>query len=1173
MVSTVQPRVFLAGRVAIETDGRVIDEGRLAGRQGRLVFAYLVSEQGRPVPRDQLAEVLWGQTPPATWEKALTVIASKLRGALTDAGVDGGRALTSAFGCYRLELPEGSWVDLNAAAAAVEAAEQALAAGDPEAARADASLAASLVRQPFLPGDDGVWVEQKRRETGDLHFRAQTVLSDACLRLGDAVEAAKWAEQAIALEPFRESGYRRLMEANAAAGNRAEALRVYERCRRLLAEELGAYPSPETESIYRELLAAPAAGSETATAVAETEGGPPLRDTTRERAPAVRRRTLLVAALAGVIAAAVAVPLFAFSSGGSRATQFHGMLAGDTLGAVSSSSGHIFASIPLSASPDAVATGAGSVWTAMSDQGSVLRINPATKTVQQTIVTGGGPSALTVGGGFVWVADSIANTVTQIDPRADGGQPVKVFHVGNGPSGIAYGLGAVWVADSIDRTVVRIDPRTETAGAPIPVGAGADAVAAGDDAVWVLGQSSSVLSRVDPSARAVVGTTSVGNEPDAVAVGPNAVWVANGEDDTISRIDPSTGHLQGLITVGKQPSGLAVGTDGRVWVANALSATISVIDPAAGRVVEKITTGALPEGVALLGDTVYVATQVPPSAHRGGTLRVAIANSPGLYAEPIPRELDPASGYSAWEVLTLTNDGLLGYSKAGGGASYKVVPDLATAPPIVGDGGLTYTFQLRRGIRYSTGALVRPADVRRGIERALLESDGQTPGAYLSVIAGAGGCLTRETQLSTSEPTPERLDVAEAVLATCLQRDLPRGIATSPGSETITFHLSRPDPDFPYQLALPDFDAVPALAPLDAHLPLPATGPYEISGYRVKGTVDLVRNPSFRVWSPEAQPDGYPNRIVEQYRFTGRQALHAVMKGAADVTAEGPDQTWPPALAASLETRESSQLHPVPMPGVLALWLNTRLPPFNDIRVRRALNYAVDRNRLAQINGGSVDAELTCQILAPGLNGYSAYCPYDARPDAAGTYTGPDLAKARRLVAASGTKGQSVTIWFPKIPIGRHNGRYLVSVLRRLGYRARLSLVPHKWGFNWRPGRQAGVGGYVLDYPSTNDVFLNFLCASYTTDPATNSNAAALCNRRLDAQIARARLLETTNPAAAATLWSKLDRELMDLAPWVPMKVTLSTDFVSRRVGNYKYCWVSAFSGLTGACLDQLWVR
>ena len=125
MAGTVNLRVFLAGRVAVETDGVVLDEGKLAGRQGRLVFAYLVAERGRPVPRDELAEALWGSAPPATWDKALTVIASKLRTGLTDLGVDGGTALTSAFGCYRLDLPDGAWVDITAAAeAAAEAAEE-----------------------------------------------------------------------------------------------------------------------------------------------------------------------------------------------------------------------------------------------------------------------------------------------------------------------------------------------------------------------------------------------------------------------------------------------------------------------------------------------------------------------------------------------------------------------------------------------------------------------------------------------------------------------------------------------------------------------------------------------------------------------------------------------------------------------------------------------------------------------------------------------------------------------------------------------------------------------------------------------------------------------------------------------------------------------------------------
>ncbi len=280
------------GRVALEADGLAVQDARLPGRQGRLLFAYLAVERGRPVPRDELAAALWGEAPPATWDKALTVLVSKLRSLLTEAGLDGPRALTAAFGCYRLELPEGTWIDAVAAADAADEAERALAAGDPAAAKTAALLAESLTRRAFLPGDNGVWVEDKRRELAGTRSRAVTVLADACLRTGAGGEAASWAEQAIGLEPFRETGYRLLMEAHAADGNRADALRVYERCRRLLADELGAYPSPETESVYQRLLQAPPA----------PKRPPPERPSARHpsaRHPGSRRRPAVAGAWPG----------------------------------------------------------------------------------------------------------------------------------------------------------------------------------------------------------------------------------------------------------------------------------------------------------------------------------------------------------------------------------------------------------------------------------------------------------------------------------------------------------------------------------------------------------------------------------------------------------------------------------------------------------------------------------------------------------------------------------------------------------------------------------------------------------------------------------------------------------------------------------------------------------
>ena len=151
MAKSLRLKVFLTGRVAAEANGRVLEEGRFPGRQGRLLFAYLVAVRSRPVPRDELADAIWGESPPATWEKALTVIASKLRGLVAEDGI----TLTNAFGCYRLDLPEGAWVDLFAAADDAREAEDALAAGELDQARAAAESAESLARRPFRPGEEG----------------------------------------------------------------------------------------------------------------------------------------------------------------------------------------------------------------------------------------------------------------------------------------------------------------------------------------------------------------------------------------------------------------------------------------------------------------------------------------------------------------------------------------------------------------------------------------------------------------------------------------------------------------------------------------------------------------------------------------------------------------------------------------------------------------------------------------------------------------------------------------------------------------------------------------------------------------------------------------------------------------------------------------------------------
>jgi DNA-binding SARP family transcriptional activator/ABC-type branched-subunit amino acid transport system substrate-binding protein len=234
--------------------------------------------------------------------KALGVLMTKLRALLEECGIDGSTALTSAFGCYKLSLPVGSWIDVDAALEALERAESRLAGGDVAEAKAEAATAAVLARRIFLPGEDAPWVEEKRRELHAVLVRAVECARDASFAAGDFAEAVRHGEEVIRLEPFRESGYRQLMEAHTAAGNPAEALRVYERCRRFLADELGAYPSPEIEAVYREVL-------RVESATTESIDGP---QSTRSRPQ--QRRTVLIA-VGVLLVAGIALAIGALSSG------------------------------------------------------------------------------------------------------------------------------------------------------------------------------------------------------------------------------------------------------------------------------------------------------------------------------------------------------------------------------------------------------------------------------------------------------------------------------------------------------------------------------------------------------------------------------------------------------------------------------------------------------------------------------------------------------------------------------------------------------------------------------------------------------------------------------------------------------------------------------------------
>lgn len=245
-------RFYLTGRVAVE-GATTVDQTRLPGGQGRRALVHLVLARHRPVPVEELVDVLWGGAPPASWETAVRAVVSKLRGALAEAGA--ADAVVAEGGCYQLRVP-GAWVDVEEAGRSLHRAEGARRAGDLHAAWTAATVTASITAHPILPGMDDPELASLRDRCRQMRVRALDVLTAVWLGRGDAQLAVQIAREAVALEPFREQGYRSLMRAHLAAGDRAEALRVYAECRELLVEELGVEPAPETAGVYLEALAA-----------------------------------------------------------------------------------------------------------------------------------------------------------------------------------------------------------------------------------------------------------------------------------------------------------------------------------------------------------------------------------------------------------------------------------------------------------------------------------------------------------------------------------------------------------------------------------------------------------------------------------------------------------------------------------------------------------------------------------------------------------------------------------------------------------------------------------------------------------------------------------------------------------------------------------------------------
>jgi SARP family transcriptional regulator, regulator of embCAB operon len=250
----VPPRIYLTGHVAIESGSTFVDHRQLAGRQGRLAFVYLIAHRATPVSRDVLREVIWPDAAPAEADTALSAILSKLRSALKK--VHGEARIDMCQGALSVRLPSDTRVDLEEAANAIDTADGCWRQGDSRRAWANANVAVAVGRRPFLAREEAPWITAQRDKLRALLLRGLQVLTATSLENGESELAVQYANEMVALEPFRETGYQQLMRLHARMGNRGEALRVFGHLRELLRDELGTSPSPQSEAVFREILTA-----------------------------------------------------------------------------------------------------------------------------------------------------------------------------------------------------------------------------------------------------------------------------------------------------------------------------------------------------------------------------------------------------------------------------------------------------------------------------------------------------------------------------------------------------------------------------------------------------------------------------------------------------------------------------------------------------------------------------------------------------------------------------------------------------------------------------------------------------------------------------------------------------------------------------------------------------
>jgi peptide/nickel transport system substrate-binding protein len=501
----------------------------------------------------------------------------------------------------------------------------------------------------------------------------------------------------------------------------------------------------------------------------------------------------------------------------------------------------------------------------------------------------------------------------------------------------------------------------------------------------------------------------------------------------------------------------------------------------------------------------------------GGGGEAAQGGEINITATSFPDHIDPQLTYTleGWEVLWNTYVPLLTYKHVEGEEGTQVVPGLAESMPEISPDGKTYTLTLRQGMKYSDGTPIKASDFRFSIERLFDVDSGGSP--FYETIVGA----------------EEYADGKANTIS---------GIQANDQTGEIVINLTEPNGTFPNILGLMFAAPVPPNTVKDEDAtndPPPSSGPFQITSVDAPRSLVMERNPQFKTVQDAGAtevPDAHVDKITLTQNKSNSNQVTSIIQNQTDFMIDPPIADRLPEVRAQYSDRFRDE----ESINTYYFWMNNQAPPFNDVRVRQAVNYAIDPEALNRIFGGRLHP--TQQFLPPGMPGYQEFQPFEGRPN---------MERAQQLLAEANPADTDITVWTNDEPDRKRIGEYYADLLNQIGFNATLKIISGDVYFTTignekTPDLDTGFGNWFQDFPHPDDFFRPLL--STEGDIPTNSNNWGNVRiPELDARMNELVQSQLTDEGIEEG-YAELDKAYMERAVVAPYGNEQFTTFVSDRI-------------------------